>query len=840
MKTRSLCTGAIRAVLVLVAAATLAVCAPPLDTRNEGNLRIVLAGGSSAGARALSPETIAGLSYRLDFSGPNGETLSRTLEPGTQTLILNLTLGDWTIQAEAFNDDGVVYGNGETTVTVEAGRINDAMIPMREATPEDQPKEIMAFSFDGLTPPVEGAIDADTKTVAVTVPYDTVVTSLVPTITVSSGASIDPASGEAQDFTNPVSYTVTAEDGSTETWTVTVTIASNTAKEIEGFSFESLTPPVEGTIDQAAKTVAVTVPSGTVVTSLVPTITVSFGASIDSVSGTAQNFTNPVTYTVTAEDGSTETWTVTVTTAPNTAKEITGFSFTNPPTAGTIDPAAKTVVVSVFDSTDRTNLSPTITVSSGATVSPLSGASQNFINPVTYTVTAADNSTEQWTVTVTVRSPLTTIAEVTDYLASASGSNSTANPIPLPVALNLASDWTALLGAIHDKGKFVALDLSECGITGMTATAGEFDPDYTISTGKDKIVSMELPDTATSIAVGTFSDPTFKHFSGLTSVTGTNVTTVGQNAFTSCTSLVSVSLSTITTIGGSAFLGCTSLTLIDFPTSLTSIGDGAFVHCTGLTSVNLPASLTYISREAFAECTGLILVNLPASLTIIGDHAFMSCSSLISVDLPASLASIGDNPFSGCINLTNIAVDGANPNYKAENGMLLSKDGTILIGWPTASGAAPPLLGITTIGAYAFADCTGLTAVSLPDATSVGYRAFWGCNTLTSVNLPVVTTVPDEAFGNTGGVAITVTLGTVVPNLGGTMFSYNDESKIVTVKVSNNVAWSGIIGGSPYSGADTTDNWGNGFRGGGWNGTAMMTSSLVNSNITLTIETYTP
>ena len=50
------------------------------------------------------------------------------------------------------------------------------------------------------------------------------VSALVPTIIVSSGANIDPASGLATDFTQPVTYTVTAEDGSQAIYTAIVTV----------------------------------------------------------------------------------------------------------------------------------------------------------------------------------------------------------------------------------------------------------------------------------------------------------------------------------------------------------------------------------------------------------------------------------------------------------------------------------------------------------------------------------------------------------------------------------------------------------------------------------------
>ena len=68
------------------------------------------------------------------------------------------------------------------------------------------------------------------------------------------------------------------------------------------------------TINTTNHTVSIEVEYGTNVTSLTPTIGLSYGATINPTSGTARNFTSPVTYTVTAEDGVTQqVWTITVT-----------------------------------------------------------------------------------------------------------------------------------------------------------------------------------------------------------------------------------------------------------------------------------------------------------------------------------------------------------------------------------------------------------------------------------------------------------------------------------------------------------------------------------------------
>ncbi|WP_182302646.1 S-layer homology domain-containing protein [Cohnella cholangitidis] len=111
--------------------------------------------------------------------------------------------------------------------------------------------------------------------------------------------------------------------GSGTTLSLPVTVMDSTpsaAKAITAFSFASLS--ANGTVNEADHTVSVKVPYGTDVTSLTPTIAHT-GASISPDSGVAQNFTNPVTYTVTAADGSTHNYVVTVKIAPASAQQLT-------------------------------------------------------------------------------------------------------------------------------------------------------------------------------------------------------------------------------------------------------------------------------------------------------------------------------------------------------------------------------------------------------------------------------------------------------------------------------------------------------------------------------------
>jgi Zn-dependent metalloprotease len=119
----------------------------------------------------------------------------------------------------------------------------------------------------------------------------------------------------------------------------------SSAKDITDFRFGSVTPAANGTINGSA--ITVTVPPTADLKSLIATFKHSADATVkvgskEQVSGATKNdFTNPVTYTVTAQDGTTKSYTVTVTKAVNTAVEdknnISGKLTVFPnPTAGPI------------------------------------------------------------------------------------------------------------------------------------------------------------------------------------------------------------------------------------------------------------------------------------------------------------------------------------------------------------------------------------------------------------------------------------------------------------------------------------------------------------------------
>jgi hypothetical protein len=169
----------------------------------------------------------------------------------------------------------------------------------------------------------------------------------------------------------------------------------------------------------------------------------------------------------------------------------------------------------------------------------------------TVTVSGGNVSSASFTVSFTVASVLTSVSDIGEYLAAASGGGTDSTPVSLSVIINLdgaaPDNWEGLLEAIGGSGKYVALDLSDCTMSGTEFDPGSSNP----ANGKNYIASLVLPDAAGSIAAMGGSS-TFSDFNHLRNIEGANITTIGANAFKD-TPLRTAIFTAATSIGEGAF-----------------------------------------------------------------------------------------------------------------------------------------------------------------------------------------------------------------------------------------------------------------------------------------------
>jgi len=159
-------------------------------------------------------------------------------------------------------------------------------------------------------------IDTVAFTVTIGVNKTTALNALTLNFAISPKAKISPASGVVQDFTSPKTYTVTAENGKKQTYTISANNASD-EKKIYWASIPAIFQDGTGVI--SGNNVTFTLPYGTNLTNLSVDATLSAGATATPAFGTPHNFSSPIVYTITAANGTKTNYTVSMTVKPQEA-----------------------------------------------------------------------------------------------------------------------------------------------------------------------------------------------------------------------------------------------------------------------------------------------------------------------------------------------------------------------------------------------------------------------------------------------------------------------------------------------------------------------------------------
>jgi len=240
---------------------------------------------------------------------------------------------------------------------------------------------------------------------------------------------------------------------------------------------------------------------------------------------------------------------------------------------------------------------------------------------------------------------------------------------------------------------------------------------------------------------------------------GNSVTTIGSYILWGCWSVTSISIgNSVTIIGKGAFQKCKNIKSITIPNSVITIDEESFDSCTSLTgTLTIPNSVTKIGKSAFCYCVDLTSVLIGNSVRTIGSQTFYGCEKIKTITIPSSVTTIGSKSFQGCYELTEIIVNGNNPNYCSNNGILYNKIQDTLIQCPAGKiGEINILNSVSTIEEYAFFGCSKITSLIIGNSVNrIGQVAFSYCSGLKSIKSYAIVP-PTTSFNTFVGVPKTI------------------------------------------------------------------------------------
>jgi len=368
---------------------------------------------------------------------------------GTNTITFNVPYGvnSLTIHGETFSllartsdPIGTVLNSSNNTIviTAEDGITTKTYSVIINAGVPSNTKQILTFGFNkatntgwGFSWPdsiYSGSIDQNLKRINVIVPYNTNLYQLRAYFTSSiySCVSIAESNGtftpqisdfNINNYSNALTYVVTAEDGTQERYEVIVSkIPAKTGNDLidfkltltDCFGVRYIVPGV-----YTDNNITVSVKYGTNLSTLFSSFVISDGATSSRTSGVI-DLTNPINIIITSESGVSKTYTVTAVVRPeNSEKKLLNYWFDSDNNRelrtdiiGTINETSKTIELLIPTRIEKTNLVASFVTSDGSVlthnnITQVNGVTVNdFITPVVYTVWAENCSFVEYFVIV--------------------------------------------------------------------------------------------------------------------------------------------------------------------------------------------------------------------------------------------------------------------------------------------------------------------------------------------------------------------------------------------------------------------------------------------------------
>ena len=369
-------------------------------------------------------------------------------------------------------------------------------------------------------------------------------------------------------------------------------------------------------------------------------------------------------------------------------------------------------------------------------------------------------------------------------------------------------DCMLLTSVTFEDGGTEGLQIGAEAFMGCTSLGGITLPERTTKLGAyafancTSFTSINIPKNVEEMLITESGKKMFNVFDGCTGLAEITVAADNVNYYTEGNVLYTKENDTPTEL---IFVPVRRAGIVNVPATVNGVIDRAFYQNMGVTEVifdKTDDTEFVLGEEVFSQARVLTRVVLPSGLKAINEKTFLGCARLESITIPYTVERLGELAFYGCTSLKNVTftatpdgvdkaelviADGADYNgttygvfggCTALESIVLPERTTVIgsyaFGHTASSKADTEIKQVTipstikSIGDYAFAYCTEITKINMPETSAledtassygIGIGAFKGLAKVTEINLPESTnkyTLGADSFKETGLTSVVI------------------------------------------------------------------------------------
>ncbi len=342
------------------------------------------------------------IDYAVTINGANINIVSPFNVVTAENLFIEVLISEGSSISPDPNNITAITNPIQFVVTAENGTQKTYTVTVsREQSPENSIEVVLiknSITNDGIN----ADINEENHIISKEIPQAWSLTEITVEMEIPDFATITPDPSSIDDFSEPLDFVVTAENGTTRNYQLVLTRVLSSNNTIASVTLKNNVSDelMDADIDQENGVVSKEVPSDWDLTNIAAEIIISEFATIAPDPSTINDYSEPINFVVTAEDGTEKNYMVELSRLLYIDNDFESFTLILEDSELAADIHKENGIVSkrFSPNTDLTQLSVEYLISEGATIVPNPKDITYYSSPVSFVITSESNEEKTYNV----------------------------------------------------------------------------------------------------------------------------------------------------------------------------------------------------------------------------------------------------------------------------------------------------------------------------------------------------------------------------------------------------------------------------------------------------------